>query len=591
MSRPFALVLCLSLGLSPLLAGATAQAKPSAARQFEGPALSRSDFNRLAIQASQPFFWISDANKNNVIDAKELGARGSGKLLRRWIRGDAFSPAFIKAYRSLVEVRRREAVRRELDQGRPTLVAHDFRKLVPAEKRMIRELVATAKIIDQLYYRQKGSYRFLRTIAKADPASRALFRRNSGPWCSAPKTGNDPFCSAVKGIPARRSESYPTDIPQDKAFCQRLQKDPAAKQLLNPFTVVRRRGKKLVAIPLTKAFRGPMRAVSGHLRAAARAIAKLPQEKALHTYLLAAAQAFLDNNWERADEAWAKMGSTNSKWYVRVGPDEVYFDPCQQKAGFHLDLARIDPSSLVWKRRLVPLRQEMETSLAKLIGAPYKARTIHIDMPDFIHVVLNAGDSRSPLGATIGQSLPNWGKVAREGHRRTMQMSNLYTDADSLRVKRLKAKALLAKSALRYFTTSAEPGQVGTILHEAGHNFGPDSGYKIQGKVPKEIFGGSLASTLEELKAQTLSLWYLQLLRDRGVQNETQQRQGYVDAILWAFGHISRGMASGSGHPHPYSRLAAVQVGWLLDHGALSYHRGKWSFAFEKFPGAIESLM
>ena len=46
-----------------------------------------------------------------------------------------------------------------------------------------------------------------------------------------------------------------------------------------------------------------------------------------------------------ADEAWAKMTVDNSKWYVRVAPDETYWEPCAQKAGFHLTFARINQGS------------------------------------------------------------------------------------------------------------------------------------------------------------------------------------------------------------------------------------------------------
>ncbi len=37
--------------------------------------------------------------------------------------------------------------------------------------------------------------------------------------------------------------------------------------------------------------------------------------------LRAAAQAFTDNDWDPADEAWAAMNARNSRWYVRVAPD------------------------------------------------------------------------------------------------------------------------------------------------------------------------------------------------------------------------------------------------------------------------------
>ena len=39
-------------------------------------------------------------------------------------------------------------------------------------------------------------------------------------------------------------------------------------------------------------------------------------------------------------------------------------------------------------------------------------------------VRLDAGDARAASGATIGQSLPNWGPVANEGRGRTVAMTD-----------------------------------------------------------------------------------------------------------------------------------------------------------------------
>ena len=77
----------------------------------------------------------------------------------------------------------------------------------------------------------------------------------------------------------------------------------------------------------------------------------------------------------------------------------------------------------------------------------YAAREVGFQLPDFIQVVLNAGDSRSAIGATIGQSLPNFGKVAEESRGRTVVMSNLYTDADSLAAAAEKDALLLDSAA------------------------------------------------------------------------------------------------------------------------------------------------
>ena len=58
------------------------------------------------------------------------------------------------------------------------------------------------------------------------------------------------------------------------------------------------------------------------------------QDGPLVTYLQAAANGFRTNRWGPADEAWSRMNAENSTWYVRVGPDEVYTDPCAHKAAF-----------------------------------------------------------------------------------------------------------------------------------------------------------------------------------------------------------------------------------------------------------------
>jgi hypothetical protein len=95
----------------------------------------------------------------------------------------------------------------------------------------------------------------------------------------------------------------------------------------------------------------------------------------------------------------------------------------------------ISQASKKWQAKLNPLKQEMEDEIAKLAGAPYTARSVSFKLPDFMDVALNAGDARSPSGATIGQSLPNFGPVANEGRGRTVAMINFYTDEDSSAMK------------------------------------------------------------------------------------------------------------------------------------------------------------
>ncbi len=133
------------------------------------------------------------------------------------------------------------------------------------------------------------------------------------------------------------------------------------------------------------------------------------------------------------------------------------------------------------------------------------------------------------------------------------------------------------------------------ILHEAAHNLGPHTDFKVEGKGPAEIFGGRLDGVLEELKAQTAALWYIELLRRRGVVTDDFARQVYAHEIVWAFGHIALGMFSDGDNPKPYSQLAAVQIGTFLRDGAMGVAKtgGRELFTvdFDKLPASVERLM
>lgn len=578
----------MNMTLSLLLLAASLPLNAAAA-----PVLSRSDFNRLAAREGIPLFWLPVAADTSTLRPEDLSGVGE-EPLSRFVSGGKFTPEFNHAYKFLVEERRQEAVRHELDQGRPNLVLSDFRNAPAADRELVRRMVAAGRIIDDLYARQNGGQRWLKFLTRGDAASRVLYERNHGPWCAAPDTERDPFCNAVPSFPERKSDAYPQNLSQTGAMCDELKERPDGKALLDPFTVVREKNGKLVAVSLVEAYGPQMKKVSVELRAAADA--QGPDEAALKAYLLGAAKGFETGDWSEGDEAWSRMNGRNSKWYLRVAPDEVEFDPCQEKAGFHVSFARIDAASLSWQDKLTPLRQEMEDSLAALAPKAYAARPVAFALPDFIEIVLNSGDSRPPLGATIGQSLPNWGKVAEENRRRTVVMTNLYEDPDSKITARQKAGEMFDAAVLESYPSDKEAGLIGTILHEATHNLGPHSDSRINGKTAAEVFGGRMEGVLEELKAQTGALWYVDLLRRKGLLSENLVREIYTHELVWCMGHISNGMTTDGGAPKPYSQLSAVQIGSFAKAGVLEWKAGadgieRFSVDYARLPAAIEALM
>jgi hypothetical protein len=582
--------------------------------------LSREEFNRLAPELALPLFWTEDANKDGALDPNELAVYWGlerGASLPDYARKESssspvqFTPKMYEAYERIVKQKtgaaagdaRRAAVKKELAQGRVTLVATDLSKADPQERQFALAIMKASELIEALYAKQQAVTELAAKLPAEDLASRTLFFRGQGPKCEAPLTQNDPACGAL--LPAdmpktKLSGMYPAALlASNPKFCEELQKQKD-KTLLDPFTVVVKDASgKLAAKPFHEVWPNEVQAIAKELEGAAKALGS--REPALKEYLLAAAKGFGDDAWWPADEAWAKMDAKNSKYYLRIAPDEVYDEPCSTKALYHVSFGLINQGSLKWQQKLDPLKVEMENALAAMAGKPYTARAVSFKLPDFVDIALNAGDSRKAFGATIGQSLPNFGPVANGGRGRTVAMTNFYTDADSIATSKEQGESLFCKDTMAKWTSEQEPQLMSTVLHEAAHNLGPAHQYKANGKIDREAFGGPLASTLEELKAQTAALFFTEWLTDKKHITRDEADKAHVRDMFWAFGHISRGMYGENNHPKNYSQLAAIQLGWLMKDGAALWRadetaangkdKGCFSLDLAKVPGSIKSLM
>lgn len=608
--------------LAALLAGCPSKkAPPTVVKPPEEPAkpagvkydrIDRVDFNRRAAEHALPIFWRADPDHDGAVDPDELAELWgwSGPNLATLVKDGAFTPEFTALYEHLVkpadlagvpaaDQARRAAILEELAQGAPTLVETDLAAMSADDRKVVEHITNAAVLIETIYARQNGVLGLADKIPADDLASKMVFWRNQSPVCQAPKTESDPNCTAIAGVTKPPSGLYPAALQSDPKFCDKLGKAKNAAALTGHFSVVvEGDGGALKAVPYAQYYKDEMEGVARELEAAAAAILD-DSEAPFVAYLQAAAAAFRSNDWERADVAWLAMGAKGSKWYLRIGPDEVYYEPCAIKAGFHVSFARINPASLQWRERLDPLKQEMEAAVAKLAGKPYKARKVAFRLPDFIDIVLNAGDSRDARGATIGQSLPNWGKVKDAGGR-TVVMTNLYTDPDSTATLLAQTASLFCPATQQRMPTRPDAGLMTTVLHEAAHNLGPSGEYKVGGKTDEAVFGGTLASMLEEMKAQTFGMYYADWLVQKGVISEEEAQGSHIRDVAWAFGHIAQGMYTGGGVPKAYSQLASIQMGSLLSANVLVWKademaangtdKGCFEVDLAPWPAAVEQL-
>lgn len=571
--------------------------------------LDRKTFNRMAMRINAPIYWRWDDNNDGKPDPEEIKSLLFFPVTERFVEGGKFTKAFNVYYKRLVDASsapeptsaREKLVRKELDAASSSIIYTDLRKASDETKEVIKHVLAATKVVDELYAVQLGIVG-LRDKLPLDEASQSLFRRNWGPACATPGLDQDKSCSAIEGSPSPLVDAYPPELQQGDDACTKMEKDAKIGKLITPFSVIRSGPKGYVSKGLHEVYGDLMKRVAGELKKASAAI-KSADEAAFKTYLDKAAEGFETNNWDPADEAWANMNSHNSKFYLRIAPDETGWDPCSQHAGFQVSFAFIDAGGIALQDKLQPVEQKMEDAVGKVIGSPYVARQVSFHLPDFINIIANGGDARNAIGGTIGESLPNWGPLTAKGAGRTVAMANLYDDPDSRAVRKAKAESLFTAEMMQYYPSDKNIGSLATVLHEAMHNLGPNGEYKLNGQKTEDMLGGDLAAMYEEAKAQTGGLYLLDVLKKEGLFTDVEVKQTYFDSMVWAMNHISRGMWRGSGASKkrkPYSQLSAIQVFYLMEQKALIWDEkataangkdiGAFRLDFEKFPAAIQNL-
>jgi hypothetical protein len=196
-------------------------------------------------------------------------------------------------------------------------------------------------------------------------------------------------------------------------------------------------------------------------------------------------------------------------------------------------------------------------------------------------------------------SLPNWGPHAGKGAR-TLAMTNLFRDADSVAMERERAATVLCADTIGDVSGDDEPVLLSTVLHEMTHGLGPGGTHRVNGRLDVQIFGGALAGVLEELKAQVGAMHLMTVLERRGVVDERFKRQARVADLLWSVGKWLDPMYTSDGQPRSYAQLSAIVLGRLHQAGAIAWradelsadrqHRGCLSLNSERVDLAVEAL-
>jgi peptidase M49-like protein len=460
----------------------------------------------------------------------------------------------------------------------PTDIGADLSKLSDADRRVLGKLVEASKIIDAIFLRQvwAGNPAMLMDLARdASAEGRArlhYFDINKGPWSRLDH--NTPF---VPSAPARKPEGanfYPDGASKAdiEAWLKSLS-ESERQRATGFFSVIRRSGNRLTAVPYSLEYQNELAAAAALLREAA----SLATEPTLKAFLTARADAFLSNDYYQSDVAWMNLKGAIEP---TIGPYEVYEDELfNYKAAFESFITVQDEAESAKLQRFAGELQDIENHLP--LDPKYRNPRLGALAPiAVVNEIYAAGDGNRGV-QTAAFNLPNDERVVAERGAKRVMLKNVQ-DAKFAKTLVPISRLVLTPSDQADVKFDAFFTQI--VVHELMHGLGPHN-ITVGGRqttVRQEL--KETYSFLEEAKADISSLFAIQHMIDKGVLPKTLERELYTTYLASTFRSIRFGIAEAHG------KGIAVQLNYLLDHGGFTVADGTFAVDPTKIKAAVEGL-
>ena len=328
-------------------------------------------------------------------------------------------------------------------------------------------------------------------------------------------------------------------------------------------------------MPYTEAYKDFLAPAAAAMRAAA-ALATTPEMATLKKYLESRASAFQSNDYYASDLDWLDL---EGPLEVVLGPYETYDDGLMgYKASFEAFLCVVDPAE---SEKLAKYKGEvafLESSLPipDEHKNPNRGATIPIKVVDEIYATGQAGIM------TIAFNLPNDQRVQEDkGFKNVLLRNVMLAKYDAILVP-IAERVLPAELAM---ALSPEAFVNFVLFHEISHGLGPGKITKngVETEVRTEL--RELYPTLEEAKADVLSLFVQKLLADKGVLPAEQMATVPQTFVAGIFRTARFGISEAHGQG------VLVQVNYLMEKGAIVVTpEGKFAPVDDKFFDAVRDL-
>lgn len=460
-----------------------------------------------------------------------------------------------------------------------TVVDYDHTLLNDNDRQVVAKLIEASKGVDEVYWRQvsednpawRAQLEKQASMSPLDRAGYEYFLANKGPWDRLKE--DEPFVGHAKK-PAGGG-FYPVDMTKEE-FEKYVAAHPAQKDALEGlFTVVRRDGVNLTAIPYSAYYRDLLEPSARRLQDAAA----LTTNASLRNYLSKLADAFLSDNYRDSDMAWMDL---NGPIEVVIGPYEVYEDNLfNYKASFESFVCVVDAPESAKLAAYAHALPDMERNLPE----PEQYRNPNRGSESPIRVVqelFTAGDARRGV-QTAAFNLPNDEFVREKKGSKKVLLKNVM-DAKYRQSGRPIALRVLDPALVNDLSFDAFFNHV--LFHELSHGLGPGyiaqpDGTRVEVRIPLK----NLYSSIEECKADVLGIWNLLYAQNHQLLTAFNDRQLFVTYA----GLMFRSMRFGINEAH--GRGTAVQWNWLREKGAIvPVGGGRYSVDFAKMRDGVQSL-
>jgi hypothetical protein len=430
----------------------------------------------------------------------------------------------------------------------------DTSYLSAEEKEVVNLLIQAAQLMNPIYLRQVSAAnpQVRAEIEKSgDKAALARFDQMMGPWDEMDE--DKPFFgTAQRPVGAG---FYPADLTKEQ-FDQYLAAHPdEVKALTDPYTVVKRQGEKLVAVPYSVEYRQWLEPVAKLLEQAAAKTSNASLKK----FLTLRARAFRTDDYFESELAWMDLEGTPIE--VVIGPYETYTDKLYGRKTAY--------------EAYVTLRNPEESKALDIYKGHLRAMEANLPVPEsqknfkrgfespiaVVDQIQGGGDSMHGV-PSIAFNLPNDERVREAKGAKKVILRNVL-GAKYERILAPMAELVLVPEQARNVTRKYM--YLETVFHELSHSLGPGS-ISVGGRattVDQEL--KDVASGFEEAKADVMGAWNVLYMMDQGVlpaAEKDQIRASYVAGLF-------RSMRFGAHEAH--GQGAAMQYRYLRDKGGFAW--------------------